>query len=63
MPKPEFIYISYIETTPEQLWEAGKPLEIPFEALDIAELDEPTSHEYRQLQAGHRLHHLHRLDA
>ena len=22
MPKPEFIYISYIETTPEQLWEA-----------------------------------------
>jgi uncharacterized protein YndB with AHSA1/START domain len=22
MPKPEFIYISYIETTPEKLWEA-----------------------------------------
>jgi uncharacterized protein YndB with AHSA1/START domain len=22
MPKPEFIYISYIETTPEELWEA-----------------------------------------
>jgi uncharacterized protein YndB with AHSA1/START domain len=22
MPKPEFIYVSYIETTPEQLWEA-----------------------------------------
>ena len=22
MPKPEFIYISYIETTPERLWEA-----------------------------------------
>ena len=22
MPKPEFIYVSYIETTPEKLWEA-----------------------------------------
>jgi len=22
MPKPEFIYISYIATTPEKLWEA-----------------------------------------
>ena len=22
MPKPEFIYVSYIETTPEHLWEA-----------------------------------------
>src|ERR1700732_2750904 len=22
MPKPEFVYVTYIETTPEQLWEA-----------------------------------------
>ena len=22
MPKPEFVYVSYIETTPEKLWEA-----------------------------------------
>ena len=22
MPRPEFIYVSYIETTPEKLWEA-----------------------------------------
>ena len=22
MPKPEFIYVTYIETTPEQLWDA-----------------------------------------
>ena len=22
MPKPEFVYVTYIETTPEKLWEA-----------------------------------------
>ncbi len=22
MPKPEFVYVTYIETTPEQLWDA-----------------------------------------
>ena len=22
MPKPEFVYVTYIETTPEKLWDA-----------------------------------------
>ena len=36
MSKPEFVYTTYIETTPEKLWhalESGQPLEIPHAAL------------------------------
>jgi hypothetical protein len=44
MSKPEFVYVTYIETTPEKLWhaltdgdflETGRPLDIPFAALDM----------------------------
>jgi hypothetical protein len=40
MSKPEFVDVTYIETTPEKLWsglksllETGKPLDIPYAAL------------------------------
>jgi len=38
MDKPEFVYVSYIETTPEKLKsipETGRPLEIPCAALQF----------------------------
>ena len=35
MSKPEFVYVTYIETAPESLLETGTALAIPIAALGI----------------------------